>query len=60
VCDSRQLQIRRRSDQQLQQAVAGEEEEEEYETAEAVQQDYGPSEIVDTAPREKALEEKMK
>ena len=53
----RQLQIRKRSDQQqLQQQTK---DEEVYEVAESVQQDNGPSEVVDTT-REKDLEEKMR
>ena len=52
----RQLQIRKRSDQQqLQQQTK----DEVYEVAESVQQDNGPSEVVDTT-REKDLEEKMR
>ena len=53
----RQLQIRRRSDQQQQQQAK---DGEVYEVAEAAQQDHGPSEVVADMAREKDLEEKMR
>ena len=55
----RQLQIRKRSDQQQEQQQQQANQEEVFEVPETVQQDHGPSEVVETT-KEKDLVEKMR